>query len=155
VKLALIAALSRTRVIGKEGKLPWHISEDLKRFKRLTSGHAVLIGRKTFESLGKPLPSRRNVVLSSHPIPGIETYASLHAALDALKSEGRVFAIGGGQMYTQLLERADELYLTIVDRDVDGDTMFPPYEHLINTRFKETRREEHDGYTFVDYVKLG
>jgi dihydrofolate reductase len=155
VKLALIAALSRTRVIGKEGKLPWHISEDLKRFKRLTSGHAVLMGRKTFESLGAPLPNRRNVVLSSRPIPGVETYTSLREALNALKSEGRVFAIGGGQMYTQLLERADELYLTIVDRDVDGDTMFPPYEHLINTRFKETRREEHDGYTFVDYVKLG
>jgi dihydrofolate reductase len=154
VKLSLIAAISRNRVIGKDGKLPWHISEDLKRFRRLTTGHTVLMGRKTFESLGRPLPNRRNVVLTSHSIAGIETFASLSEALEALKNEERVFIIGGGQIYAQLLEQADELYLTLVERDAPGDTLFPPYEHLITTRFRAVHREEHDGFTFVDYVRL-
>jgi dihydrofolate reductase len=154
VKLSLIAAISRNRVIGKDGKLPWYISEDLKRFKRLTTGYTVLMGRKTFESLGKPLPNRRNVVITTHSIAGVETYASLSEALDALKGEERVFIIGGGQIYTQLLEQADELYLTIVDRDVAGDTLFPPYEHLLKGRFTVAQREEHDGFTFIDCVKL-
>lgn len=150
----MIAAVSRNRVIGTDGKLPWHISEDLKRFKRLTTGHPVLMGRKTFESLGKPLPNRRNVVLTSRQIQGVETYSSLPMALDALKDEEKVFVIGGGDLYAQLLERADELHLTILDRDAEGDTFFPPYEHLIAAHFRQTYREEHDGYAFVDYVRV-
>lgn len=155
MKLALIAAVSRNRVIGKDGKLPWHISEDLKRFKRLTTGHALLMGRKTYESLGRPLPNRRNVVLTSHPIHNVETYASIDLALEALKDEDRVFVIGGGEIFAQVLKRADELYLTIVDQNVDGDTVFPPYEHLLATRFKQANREDHDGYAFIDFVKAG
>jgi dihydrofolate reductase len=107
VKLAIIAALARNRVIGKDGNLPWHLPEDLKRFKRLTSGHPVLMGRKTFESLGKPLAGRRNVVLSSHPVPGVETFASIPEALSALAGSELVFVLGGGQIYAQLLEQAD------------------------------------------------
>ena len=85
MKLVLIAALTRRRVIGAGGRIPWHLSEDLKRFKRGTTGHTVLMGRKTFESIGKLLPNRRNVVLSSRPVPGVETYASLDEALASLK----------------------------------------------------------------------
>jgi len=155
VKLALIAAVSRNRVIGKDGKLPWHLPEDLKRFKRLTTGHTVLMGRKTFESLGKSLPNRRTIVLTSHPIRGVETFTSIPEALKALRNEEKVFVIGGGEIFSQLLDRADLLHLTIIDRVLDGDTYFPPYEHLVGSRFKETSREDHDGFAFVDFVKVG
>jgi dihydrofolate reductase len=151
VKLAIIAAVARNRAIGKDGKLPWHISEDLKRFKHLTTGHAVLMGRKTYESIGRPLPDRRNVVVTTHPITGIETYPSVPAALDALAAESTVYVIGGGTLYAQLLDRADELHLTMVDREVKGDIFFPPYEHLLGRTFTLERREKHDGYSFVDY----
>jgi dihydrofolate reductase len=151
VILALIAAVARNRGIGKEGKLPWHISEDLRRFKKLTIGCAVLMGRATWDSIGKPLPGRRNVVLSSKSLPGVETYRSVKEALDALKGEERVFVIGGGRVYAQLIDLADELYLTIVDREVDADTFFPPYEHLLSTRFECAGIEPHEGYTFENY----
>jgi dihydrofolate reductase len=153
VKLAIIAAIARNRVIGKAGALPWHISEDLKRFKRLTTGHAVLMGRRTFESIGEPLPNRRNVVVTSRHIPGLETYPSIESALDALKDQELVFVIGGGRVYSQLLDRVDELYLTLVERDVDGDTLFPPYEELLRRSFTPVVREQHDGFVFIDFVR--
>lgn len=153
MKLAIIAAIGKNRVIGKDGKLPWHISEDLKRFKRLTTGHTVLMGRKTFESMGKPLSNRRNVVISSMQIPNIETYSSSDEALATLEDQEKVFIIGGEQIYTQLLGRADELYLTLVDKDVEGDAFFPPFEHLLGTQFSLVSEELHDGYMFVDYCR--
>jgi len=152
MNLIIIAALNRKRVIGKDGKLPWHISEDLKRFKRLTVGHTVLMGRKTYKSLGKPLPDRRNVVLASKSIPGVETYSSLETALAALRDQEKVFVIGGGKIFDQLLGRANGLCLTFVDNDIDGDTFFPPYEHLVGTRFTLVNEEKHDGFVFLDYV---
>ena len=154
MKLIIIAALSHNRVIGKDGKIPWHISEDLKRFKQITSGHTVLMGRKTYESLDKPLPNRRNVVLTSKPIPGMETYKTLEAALEKLRSEEKVFVIGGGRVFVQTLEKADELRLTHVDKVVDGDTFFPEYKQLLGSVFREQARESHDGYAFVDYVRI-
>ena len=153
MKLALIAAIARNRGIGRRGSLPWHISEDLKRFKRLTTGHAVLMGRRTYESIGRPLPHRRNIVLTSRPIPGVETHATVEMALAAVQGEERVFVIGGGQLYAALLEKADELYLTLVHQEVEADTFFPPYEHLLAGTFHEVAREQHDGFTFVDYVR--
>lgn len=153
MKLAIIAAVGHGRAIGKDGKLPWRIPEDLKRFKRLTTGHAVLMGRGTWESLGRALPGRRNVVLSSSPVQGIESYASIEESLRALASAERVFVIGGGNVYAQLIDRADELYLTLVDRDVEADTFFPPYEHLLGTVFREAARERHPEFEFVDYVR--
>jgi dihydrofolate reductase len=154
VKLAIIAAIGKNRVIGKDGKIPWHISEDLKRFKRLTTGHTVLRGRKTWESLGKPLSNRRNVVITSKPIHGIECYAKIDAALAALKHQERVFVIGGAQIYAELLDRVDELYLTFTDHQIDGDTYFPHYEDLVRRRFKVVEREKHPGFEFVDYVRV-
>ena len=153
MKLAIIAAIGHRRAIGKDGTLPWHIPEDLKRFKRLTTGHAVLMGRRTWESLGRALPGRRNVVLSSAPLAGVESYSSIEDALWALSSVGKVFVIGGGNVYAQMLERADEIYLTVVDREVEADTFFPPYEHLLGTRYKETAREHHPEFEFIDYVR--
>jgi dihydrofolate reductase len=154
MKLAIIAAIGRNRVIGKEGKLPWHISEDLKRFKKLTTGHAVLMGRRTFESLGRPLSGRRNVVLSSRPISGTETYTSVPEALKALATDETVYIIGGAQLYAEFLDKADELNLTLVDREVAGDAFFPEYEHLIGTRFRLVRREDHDGFSFIDFIRI-
>jgi dihydrofolate reductase len=154
VKLILIAALTRRRVIGAGGRLPWHLSDDLKRFKQLTTGHTVLMGRRTYESIGKPLPNRRTVVLSSRAIPGVETYSSLDAALTALKDVPQVFVIGGGMLYAQTLDRADALHLTIVEKDVEGDTFFPPYEGLIGTQFRLAERVEQEGMTFEDYVRM-
>jgi dihydrofolate reductase len=153
VKLALIVAVSRNLVIGKSGKLPWHISEDLKRFKRLTTGHTVLMGRKTFESIGRPLSKRRNVVLTTRMIPGVETYESIPTALHALRDEPLVFVIGGGDVYRQTLAQADLLFLTLVDQEVDGDTFFPPYTHLLDSRFTLIKRMDHDGYSFLDYER--
>ena len=154
MNLILIAAVNNKRVIGVHGRMPWHLSEDMKRFKRLTTGHAVLMGRKTFESLGTPLRNRRNVVLSSRPIPDVETYASLDDALGALRGEEKVFVIGGGQLYTQTLALADALLLTRVDNDLDGDTLFPPYEELLSRQFTLTAEEVHDGYVFADYQRI-
>ena len=154
MKLVIIAALARNRAIGKDNRLPWHISEDLQRFKKLTTGHTVLMGRRTYASIGKPLPGRRNVVLSRSPLPGVETYTSLDAALGALADQELVFVIGGGEVYAQALERADELFLTIVDREVEADTFFPPFEQLVGTQFRRVHREVRDGYSFEEYTRM-
>lgn len=154
MKLAIIAAIGNNRVIGSNGKLPWHIPDDLKRFKRLTTGHAVLMGRRTYKSIGKPLPNRRNVVVSSRDIEGVECYPSVDIALDRLRDESMVFVIGGAQLYRQFLDRADYLYLTLVDQEVAGDTFFPEYSHLLESEFHETFREQHDGYVFADYERV-
>ncbi len=154
MKLVIIAALARNRAIGKDNTLPWHISEDLQRFKRLTMGHTILMGRKTYDSLGKPLPGRRNVVLSRSPVKGVETYTSLDGALSALAGQEYVFVIGGGEVYAQVLERADQLFLTIVDREIDADTFFPPFEHLVGTLFQRVHRDLRDGYSFEEYVRM-
>ncbi len=153
MKLILIAALSRNRAIGKDGKIPWRIPEDLRRFKELTVGNIVLMGRKTYESLGNPLPGRRNVVLTSRLIPGIETHASLETALQALRREEKVFVIGGGTVFAQTLNSADELLLTIVDQEIPGDTFFPRFDDLVEREFRLVNREEHVGYTFTDYER--
>lgn len=154
MRLALIAAIAPNRVIGRDGTLPWRIPEDLRRFKRLTTGKAVLMGRKTYVSLGKPLSHRRNVVVSAREIPGVESYRGVEQALEALKGEDVVFVIGGARLYAALLDRADELYLTLLDSPVEGDTLFPPFERLLATRFREISREVHPGYAFVNYVRL-
>lgn len=151
--LIIIAAVSINRVIGKDGKVPWDIPEDLQRFMRLTSGHTVLMGRRSFESLGKPLPRRRNVVLSSKPIAGIETYQSVEAALSALRDQEKVFVIGGGVVFRQLIDKADLLQLTIVEREVAGDTFFPPYEDLVKNEMELVFEEGHEGFRYLDYAR--
>ena len=155
MKIALIAAVAANRVIGKDGRVPWHLPVDLKRFKRITMGHPVLMGRKSWESLGKPLEGRRNVVLSSAPVNGAEWYPTIADALSALAGEERVFVIGGGVLFAQMIGRADEMYLTLVHRTVEGDVLFPPYEHLLGTDFIETFRESHGEFDFVDYARRG
>jgi dihydrofolate reductase len=111
------------------------------------------MGRKTFNSLDKPLSNRLNIVITSNVINGIKTYPSLEYALSALKNESAAFVIGGGQLFTKALKLADELRLTLIDRDLEGDTFFPPYEDFVRSNFQLVNEEPHSGFTFLDYVK--
>jgi len=154
MNLIIIAALTKNRVIGKSGAVPWDLPPDMERFKRLTLGHVVLMGRRTYETLDEPLINRRNVVITSRPIEGVETYPMIADALRALEAAGDVYVIGGGQVFAELLDSAAALRLTIVDQETDGDTFFPPYEHLIGTVFKLVSEESHEGFTFKDYGKI-
>ena len=124
-----IAAMSLNRVIGCGGKIPWHLPEDFRWFKKMTTGQVVLMGRKTFESLGKPLPNRTNVVLSRRgEIAGVTVLRDL-AELSANHFAPReIFVIGGAEIYAQLLPRCTDLYLSVVQREVAGDAFFPPFE---------------------------
>lgn len=161
-EIVIIAAIAeKNRVIGKDGKLPWHISEDLKRFKRLTTGHAVLMGRKTFESiverLGKPLPERRNIVLTStqsYPnFQEVEVFTSIDTALKALEKESKIFVIGGERVFKATLKMADRLELTFVEGDYEGDAFFPEYKEYIAERFQQFNKEIKEGYSFESYKR--
>ena len=148
-QLALVAALARNRVIGDGTGMPWHLPEDLAHFRRVTQGHAVIMGRRTWESLPprlRPLPGRRNLVVTRQAdlhaalqAAGAEPQASLDDALARCSDAPRAFVIGGGQLYAQALPRVDELLLTLIDRDFDGTTLFPPYEQ----EFECVEREAH------------
>ena len=153
MKLIIIAAIARNRVIGKNGKLPWHIPEDLARFKQLTTGHTVIMGRRTFDSLDNPLPNRTKIVITSRVINGVKSFPSLEYALQALKNEKEVYVIGGGRVFTDALMFADELRLTLVEREVDGDTYFPPYQEFLRSRFQLVNEERYGEFSFLDYVR--
>ena len=126
--ISMIVARSRNHVIGRDNQMPWKISADLQFFKKVTMGHPVIMGRKTWESIGRPLPGRRNIVISRNAdlqLPGAEVVNSLDAALNALNEFSRVFVIGGEQLFTQAFPQADRLYITEIDIDIeDGDTFF-------------------------------
>lgn len=154
MNLILIAALTKNRVVGRHGAVPWDLPADMERFKRLTLHHVVLMGRRTYETLSEPLVHRRNVVITSTPIEGVETYPTIADALRALETAGDVYVIGGGQVFAELLDSAAALRLTIVDQDIEGDTFFPPYEHLIGTVFKLVSEEAHEGFIFKDYLRI-
>jgi dihydrofolate reductase len=130
--LKAIAAMSLNRVIGAGNNIPWRLPEDFKWFKKLTTGHIVVMGRKTFESIGKPLPNRITIVLtrSERPIPGVQTISDLSQlnALGPTLADRQIFICGGGQVYLQALPLCSDLYLTVVKRVFEGDTTFPPFE---------------------------
>ena len=130
--LALIVAWARGGIIGKDGDLPWHEPEDLAHFRRVTMGHAILMGRKTFESIGRPLPGRRNIVLSRDPsfrAEGCEVYTDLEAALaSARETDACPFVIGGARIYELALPRATLLHVTEIDAEIEGDTHFPDFD---------------------------
>jgi dihydrofolate reductase len=162
-ELVLIAAIAEeSRAIGIDMRLPWHIPADLKRFKRLTMGHPMIMGRKTFDSLiiqfGKPLPGRRHLVLTSDPSrvthPAAECFRDFDSALAAASESERVFVAGGRSVYEYALLRVDRLELTIVEGDYEGDTHFPEYRHLIGSVFRLDTVEHGDGYRFETYRRL-
>lgn len=138
--ISIIVAVAANGVIGDNNSLLWHISEDLRNFKRITSGHPVVMGRKTFESLGRPLPNRTNVVVSRTvtEIEGCRVAASLDEAIAMFPENEEVFIIGGAQIYAQALDAADKIYLTRVEHDYEGDTSFPEWDA---TRWRLTSRE--------------
>jgi dihydrofolate reductase len=157
--VSLVAAVARGGVIGRDGGIPWRLAEDMMRFRELTMGHPVVMGRRTWESLPdgfRPLPGRGNVVVTRNPdwsAPGADRAGSIEEALELLESESRAFVIGGGEIYAAALPYADELLLTEIGADVEGDTTFPPWER---SEFEEVERRERvteDGtpFAFVTY----
>lgn len=144
-RISLIVATSRNGVIGKDNRLPWHLPADLRRFKELTMGHTIVMGRKTYESIGRLLPGRRNVIVTRNRafrLEGAIVVDSFDAALAAAADDDEVFIIGGEQIFRLALETADRLYLTIVQVEVEGDTFMPPIDP---SRWQRVRTESHAG----------
>ena len=141
--ISLIAALAADRVIGMEGAMPWNLPADLAWFKRNTLNKPVIMGRLTFESIGRPLPGRLNIVVSRQPgaAEGVTWVTSLDEAIKAAGDVPEIMVIGGGRIYEQMLKRADRLYLTHIDAEVEGDTQFPDYEP---DEWQSTFSEFHD-----------
>jgi dihydrofolate reductase len=160
-QLALIAAVARNGVIGLRGRLPWRLPDDLKHFRALTSGHAIVMGRKTWESIGRPLPERQNIVVSrrqDHAAPGCIVAHTLDEAIDLATMPAPVFIIGGEALYRDALPLADLLFLTEIHRDFGGDAKFPAYDPA---QWRETSREARqvDGdagfaYDFASYARV-
>lgn len=155
-EINVIVAMTKDRVIGKDGTLPWHLSEDLKLFKAHTSGNIVIMGRKTFDSIGRPLPNRRNIVVSKsiqedEKAAGVEYFPDLdHALAAAQEGDGRIFIIGGASIYHQMIERADRLYISLVDGDFEGDTYFPEIKDDV---WKVVKTEPHTGFALKVYER--
>ena len=158
-RVYLVAAVAANRIIGARGQLPWRLVEDLKHFKRLTMGHPVIMGRRTWESLGRPLPGRENIVVSTrrgYEAPGAAVANSLDAALALCIGEPVAFVIGGTRLFAAALPLASGLAMTEIKRDYAGDTWFPEYDR---SQWRESQREAHtaaDGtrFDFVLYEKI-
>ena len=152
MKLALIVAHAHDRVIGRDNALPWRLPEDLAQFKRVTLGHPVVMGRRTWESIGRPLPGRRNVVVTRDPgwrADGAEPASSLDAALALIGDAPLAFVIGGAQLYASALPVADAVHVTEIDLDVAGDTFFPPLDAAAWFEASREPRVAADGTRFA------
>jgi len=143
--------MASNRIVGKDNKLPRHYSADLQHFKKVTSGHIVVMGYNTFLSIGRALPNRRNIILSQQPVEGIETYDSIEAMMKQLQSEhiDQIFIIGWASIYRQFLPMADVIYLTEIKKAYEWDTSFPEFEH----EFTEVEREQTEEMDFVVYKR--
>ena len=167
IKLSIIVAMSENRCVGKDNEMPWHISDDLRRFKALTMGHPVVMGRKTYESimgyLNKPLPGRDNIVVSrsgfkdDFHVPVFVDIASAVAYgkdIAEKKQLEEIFIIGGAQIYTQCIQAADRLYMTQVHQTVEGDAFFPEFDLNEWAEIDRKERKEHDPpYSFITYER--
>ncbi len=166
MKIVLIAAFDQNRVVGINNKLPWHLPEDLKYFKRTTTGKAVVMGRKTYDSIGRPLPNRTNIVItrnSDFSAPGVKVVNSLEAALELaegvnfINGVDETMVIGGASIYQEALPKADRLYLTHVHAQVKGDAYFPSFDlslwqEIAREDYKASESNPYD-YSFVVYDK--
>ena len=157
-KLSLIVAASENNVIGNAGDLPWRLSADLKRFKRLTMGHPIIMGRKTFESIGRLLPGRTTVIVTRQPdfqFEGAIVVGSVEAAIDAVESAERAFVTGGAEIYALLLPRVSEIQLTRVHAEISGDTVLPPIDwsrwELVGTERHAADAKNNYDYSFETY----
>ena len=161
MKLSIIVAMSNNRVIGRDNTIPWHLPADLRHFKQTTLGKPILMGRKTFESIGRPLPERRNIVMTrdnSYTAPGCTVVHSIDAALQAAAGSDEVVVIGGAEFYRQVLPQVDTIYLTQIHADLEGDTFFPA---LDDEHWREVERENFEAddnnpyaYSFVTLERI-
>jgi len=163
VKLSIIAAIGQNRELGKNNKLLWHIPEDLEHFKKITLGHQIIMGRKTFESIGRVLPDRTNIIVTrytNYVVPGCLIAHSLEEGIEIAsssstprndKKEKEIFIIGGGDIFEQVFPQVQKLYLTIVHDSFDADTFFPEYEHSFKKIISKTDGRSKDyPYTFLE-----
>lgn len=159
--IAIIAAVARNRTIGAGNKMPWHLPDDLKRFRQLTTGHRVIMGRKTFESIGRPLPNRTNIIVTRSKSFAAAGCAIVHTLEDAFATASApdtvAFVIGGGDIYAQTLDRAEKMYLTEIDAEIAGDAFFPLFDR---SEWIEVGREPRGAdesrtisFSFVDYER--
>jgi dihydrofolate reductase len=165
-KISLVAALSENGVIGKGNQLPWHISADLQHFKKITSGHPVIMGRKTYESMGRLLPNRTNIIITrdlDYSVEGAVIVHSLEQAIEeggkvlsikyqvsSIENKNEVFIIGGGQIFEQAISIADKLYLTLVHTKIEGDAFFPDYTEFIHEISRQEVEENGLHFTFLE-----
>ncbi|MBT3918533.1 MAG: dihydrofolate reductase [Nitrosomonadales bacterium] len=157
-KITIIVAVSENLVIGHRNTLPWHISEDLKNFKKITLNHSVIMGRKTFESIGKPLKYRRNIVISRNKnlqVSGVEIVSSLDDAICLAKSEDEVFIIGGEQIYEIALPIATNMFITKVHSTIEGDAFFPNFDENQWKKLTQNDLESEEGikFSFISYER--
>ena len=157
--IKIIVATSKNRVIGDSNSLIWHLPADLKRFKELTTGNPIVMGRKTYESIGRPLPNRRNIIITrdvKYDVEGCEVVNSLEEAL--MICNNNCFIIGGGEIYKQSMSIADQIYLTLVHEDFEGDTEFPDigseWKMVTSQDFEPDEKNKHK-YSFIEYMKFG
>ncbi|HEV2719996.1 MAG TPA: dihydrofolate reductase [Thermoanaerobaculia bacterium] len=162
MRISIIAILAANNVIGRDNQLPWYLPADLKRFKALTTGHHLIMGRKTYESLGKPLPGRTNVVVTRSGdfcAPGIVVVPSIDAALDVARGDAEPFIAGGAQIYEQTIHLADRMYITRIHADFDGDALFPDFDDVTEWRLTDAEHHEPDEkntlpYSFLTYERV-
>src|SRR5260221_2810729 len=159
--ITIVVAISENHVIGKDNKLLWRLPNDLKHFKEITTGHTIIMGRQIYDSVGKPLPNRRNIVITRQniTIPGCEVVNSIEAALALCAGEPEVFIVGGAEIYKQAIKLTDRIYLTIVHKDFEGDSFFP---NINKDEWKEVSREDHEPdhknplpYSFITLERVG
>jgi len=160
MSISIIVAMSENNVIGKDNELPWHMPNDLKHFKEITMGKPILMGRKTFESIGRPLPGRMNIILSSDPAylaPGCIVISSVEELEQVVSSDDETMVIGGAKVFAQFLEVASKLYLTRIHTQVDGDVFFPDFRledwQQIDDREFETDEQHEFAYSFSTYTR--
>ncbi len=161
--ITLIAAIAKNNALGKDNDLIWHLPADLKRFKKVTTGHHILMGRNTFESIGKPLPNRTTVIITRNDnyfIDGCLTANSIENAIELAKEDDEIFIIGGAQIYKQALENnlVDKLDITLVDEEFEADVFFPEidatiWKEISREDFKADKKNKYD-YSFVSYVRV-
>ncbi len=155
MRLVLIVAHDQALVIGNQGALPWKLPEDMRHFRETTMGHPILMGRGVWEELGeKPLPGRRNVVVSRRSWSNVASFPSVDQALYYLKDESVVFVIGGSALYSSMMDRIDEMIITEVDGVHEGDVHFPEYRHGIGSVWREVSRNQGTGLSFVRYQRI-
>ena len=157
MNISIIVAMSKNRVIGKDNDMPWHLSNDLKNFKKVTMGSTIIMGRLTYESIGKPLPKRKNIVLSRKlKDPNLLVFDNLDNALSTLKDEREIFIIGGEDIYCQTVNRANKIYLTTINEELEGDKYFPKIKFsnwsIIDSVFYE--KNENNTHSFKSEILI-